>query len=70
MAASARSNCSTARATSARDETSSLRKMFRTCVSTVFGLKNSASAMGVCPAIDHESRDLFLTLCQSGDTCH
>jgi putative flavoprotein involved in K+ transport len=36
---------STVRATSTREETSSLRKMFRMCVSTVFGLRKSASAI-------------------------
>ena len=32
-------------ATSTREDTSSLRKMFRMCVSTVFGLRKSASAI-------------------------
>jgi hypothetical protein len=43
--AAARSSCSTVRATSTREETSSLRKMFRMCVSTVLGLRKSVSAI-------------------------
>ena len=59
MASSTRSDRSTARATSTRDETSSLRKMFRICVSTVFGLRNSVSAIsGFVSPVDHEARDL------------
>jgi hypothetical protein len=42
---SSRSASSTARATSTREETSSLRKMFRRCVSTVLGLRKRISAI-------------------------
>ena len=41
----ASSECSTARATSTREETSSLWNTLRRCVSTVFGLRNSAAAI-------------------------
>ena len=40
-----RSACSTARASSTRFATPTLRKMFRRCVSTVFGLRNSSPAI-------------------------
>ena len=65
---SARSACSTARASSTRDETPTLRKMLRRWVSTVFWLRKSSAAISrVRLAVDHEAGELQLALGQRRD---
>ena len=64
----ARSACSTARASSTRDETPSLRNMLRRCVSTVFWLRNSVGRdLGVRLAVDDEPGELELALGERAD---